>query len=70
MAMYRELGWSSIQVYEALLVSGCEKKELIMYHQIFCLRYVDLFVICTVSEKSSVINRNSLNVLIPSCVAG
>ena len=49
-----------------------EKKIDNISSNFFCLLYDDLFFICqvAVSEKSPIINRNSLNVLIPSCIAG
>ena len=51
MAMYREHAWSSIQVYEALLVSACERKKIDnISSNFFCLLYVDLFDICQVAQ--------------------
>ena len=48
MAMYSEHAWSSIQVYEALLVSACERKKIDNISSNFLgLLYVD---ICQVAQ--------------------
>ena len=71
MAMYRNMhGLPFRFMRQCWFLPMKEKKIDNISSNFFCLLYDDLVFICTVSEKSPIINRDSLNVPIPSWVAG